>query len=157
SQEFGIFGAETVVFLRPTGEATHPRKRAVVKPMPLDGNPGTSYEDEFDRRKKLADWLTAPDNAMFSRNIVNRFWGYLMGRGLVEPLDDMRATNPASNPELLNALAADFVKSKFNLKHLLKTIFASRAYQLDSAPIPENAADGANVHFTRYTVKRLTA
>jgi hypothetical protein len=157
SQEFGIFGAETVVFLRPAGEASHPRKRMVVKPMPLDGNPATSYEDEFDRRKKLAEWLTSPSNQMFSRNIANRFWGYLMGRGLVEPLDDMRATNPASNPELLDALAADLVKSKFNLKHLLKTIFSSRAYQLDSSPIPENAADSANIHFTRYTVKRLTA
>ena len=157
SQEFGLFGAETVVFLRPTGEASHPRKHTVVKPMPLDGNPATSYEDEFDRRKKLADWLTATDNRMFSRNIANRFWGYLMGRGLVEPLDDMRATNPASNPELLDALAADFVKSKFSMKHLLRTIFNSRAYQLDSSPIPENAADSANIHFTRYTVKRLTA
>ena len=157
SQEFGLFGAETVVFLRPTGEASHPRKRVVVKPMPLDGNPATSYEDEFDRRKKLADWLTATDNKMFSRNIANRFWGYLMGRGLVEPLDDMRATNPASNPVLLDALADDLVKSKFSMKHLLRTIFNSRAYQLDSSPIPENAADSANIHFTRYTVKRLTA
>jgi len=157
SQEFGLFGAETVVFLRPAGEASHPRKRTVVKPRPLDGNPATSYEDEFDRRKKLAEWLTAPTNTMFSRNVANRFWGYLMGRGLVEPLDDLRATNPASNPELLDALADDLVKSKFNLKRLLKTIFASRAYQLDSSPIPENAADGANIHFTRYTVKRLTA
>ncbi|HXD88615.1 MAG TPA: DUF1549 domain-containing protein [Urbifossiella sp.] len=157
SQEFGLFGAETVVFLRPAGETTHPRKRIVMKPRPLDGNPATSYDDEFDRRKKLADWLASPDNRMFSRNIANRFWGYLMGRGLVEPLDDMRATNPASNPELLDALAADLVKSKFNLKHLLRTIFASRAYQLDSAAIGENAADAANVHFTRYTVKRLTA
>ena len=157
SQEFGIFGRETVIFLRPTGEATHPRKRTVVKPMALDGNPATSYEDEFDRRRKLADWLTAPGNRMFSRNIVNRFWGYLMGRGLVEPLDDLRATNPASNPELLDALADDFVEHKYDLKHLLRVIFASRAYQLDSAPIPENAADAANVHFTRYTVKRLTA
>ncbi|MDB5312490.1 MAG: hypothetical protein JWO38_6692 [Gemmataceae bacterium] len=157
SQEFGLFGQETVVFLRPAGEATHPRKRVVVKPLPLDGNPAAAWEDEFDRRKKLADWLTAPSNRMFSRNVVNRFWGYLMGRGLVEPLDDMRATNPASNPELLDALAADFVKAKFDLKHLLRTIFTSRAYQLDAAQTPGNAADGANIHFTRYTVKRLTA
>ncbi|MFO0806360.1 MAG: DUF1553 domain-containing protein [Gemmataceae bacterium] len=157
SQEFGIFGAESVVFLRPAGEASHPRKGGIVKPMPLDGNPATSYEDEFDRRKKLADWLGSPNNRMFSRNIANRFWGYLMGRGLVEPLDDMRSTNPASNPELLDALADDLVKSKFNMKHLLRTIFNSRAYQLDAAPTKENAADGANIHFTRYTVKRLTA
>src|SRR5205823_13897505 len=109
------------------------------------------------RRKQLADWLTAPTNTMFARNIANRFWGYAMGRGLVEPLDDMRATNPASNPELLDALAADFVKAKFDLKHLLRTIFASRAYQLSSAVTDGNKADGANTHFARYTVKRLTA
>ena len=82
-----------------------------------------SWDDEFDRRKKLADWLTAPTNTFFARNIANRFWGYTMGRGLVEPLDDMRATNPASNPELLDALADDFVEDKFDLKHLLRTIF----------------------------------
>ena len=157
SQEFGIFGAETVVFLRPAGEATHPRKRVVVKPRPLDGDSAVSWDDEFDRRKKLADWLTAPTNKMFARNVVNRFWGYLMGRGLVEPMDDMRATNPASNPDLLDTLAADFVAHKFDLKHLLRTILASRAYQLDSTPTPGNAADAANVHFTRFTVKRLTA
>ena len=157
SQEFGLFGRETVVFLRPAGEASHPRKRGVVKPLPLDGDPAAGWEDPFDRRKKLADWLTAPANKMFARNLVNRFWGYAMGRGLVEPLDDMRATNPASNPELLDALAADFVKAKFDMKHLLRTIFNSRAYQLDAAPADGNKADGANVHFTRYTVKRLTA
>jgi hypothetical protein len=94
---------------------------------------------------------------MFARNIANRFWGYTMGRGLVEPLDDMRATNPASNPELLDALADELVKNKYDLKHLLKTIFNSRAYQLSSASTPGNRADAANIHFTRYTVKRMTA
>jgi hypothetical protein len=157
SQEFGIFGRETVIFIRPAGEATHPRKRTVVKPMPLDGNSKTSYDDEFDRRKVLADWLTDPGNKMFTRNIVNRFWGYTMGRGLVEPLDDMRATNPASNPELLDALAYELVKSNFDQKALLKTIFRSRAYQLSHQSTPGNRADAANVHFTRYTVRRLTA
>lgn len=157
SQEFGIFGRETVIFIRNAGEATHPRKRVVVKPMPLDGDSKTSYDDEFDRRKKLADWLTAPTNPMFSRNLANRFWGYTMGRGLVEPLDDMRATNPASNPELLDALADSLVKSKFDQRALLKTIFSSRAYQLSHQSTPGNKADGANVHFTRYTARRLTA
>ena len=80
-----------------------------------------------------------------------------MGRGLVEPLDDMRATNPASNPELLDALADELVKSKFDQKALLKTIFNSRAYQLSHASTPGNKADTANIHFTRYTVRRLTA
>src|SRR5262245_28056539 len=157
SQEFGIFGQETVVFIRATGEVTHPRKKTVMKPRPLDGDTKQSWDDEFDRRKKLADWLTAPDNALFARNMANRFWGYAMGRGLVEPLDDMRATNPATNPELLDALAADFVKAKFDLKHLLRTIFNSRAYQLSAEVTPGNKADTANVHFTRRAVRRLTA
>src|SRR5262249_27786088 len=87
SQEFGLFGAEPVVYLRPAGEQTHPRKGGVVKPHPLDG---ADTDDPFDRRRKLAEWLTAKDNPFFAKNIVNRFWGYTMGRGLVEPLDDMR-------------------------------------------------------------------
>ncbi len=153
SQEFGIFGAETVVYLRPSGEQSQPRK-GVVKPHPLDG---PDMDDPFDRRRKLAEWLTARDNPFFARNIVNRFWGYTMGRGLVEPLDDMRATNPASNPELLDALAADFVAHKYDLKHLLRTVLNSRAYQLSSLKTEGNAADAANVQHTRYTVKRLTA
>jgi hypothetical protein len=154
SQEFGIFGAERVVYLKASGEQTHPRKGGLVKPHPLDG---PVMDDKLDRRVKLAEWLTAKENPFFSRNLVNRFWGYLMGRGLVEPLDDMRATNPASNPELLDALAADFVKHQFDLKHLLRTILNSRAYQLSSSSTPGNSADAGNIHYTRYTVRRLTA
>jgi hypothetical protein len=154
SQEFGLFGGETVVYLRPAGEQTQPRKGTVVKPHPLDG---PDMDDPFDRRRKLAEWLTARDNPFFARNIVNRFWGYTMGRGLVEPLDDMRATNPPSNPELLDALAKDFAEHKYDLKHLLRTILNSRAYQLSSLKTEGNAADAGNVQHTRYTVKRLTA
>jgi hypothetical protein len=153
SQEFGLFGRETVVFVKPTGELSQP-KRGVAKPHPLDG---AVMDDPIDRRRKLAEWITTPDNPFFARNMANRFWGYLMGRGLVEPLDDMRATNPASNPELLDALARDFIEHKFDLKHLLRTIVNSRAYQLSSMITPGNEADAANVHYTRYTVKRLLA
>ncbi|MBI2808328.1 MAG: DUF1553 domain-containing protein [Planctomycetes bacterium] len=154
SQEFGIFGRERVVYLKSVGEQSHPRRGGLVKPRPLDGE---EMNDPIDRRVKLAEWLTAPKNPFFAKNIVNRFWGYTMGRGLVEPLDDMRATNPASNPELLDALAADFVKSKYSLKHLLRTIMNSRAYQLSSIKIPSNEADAQNIHYTRFTVRRLTA
>ena len=154
STEFGLFGGETVVFLKPAGEITHPRKGGVVKPHPLDG-PVT--DDPFDRRRKLAEWMTSKDNPFFARNMVNRFWGYYMGRGLVEPLDDMRATNPASNVELLDALAKDFAGHRFDLKHLLRTIMSARAYQLSSLIGPGNAADVNNVYAARYTVKRLTA
>jgi hypothetical protein len=154
SQEFGLFGREQVVYLRPSGEMTHPRKGSVVPPHPLDGPVMT---DPLDRRVKLSEWLTSPKNPFFARNIVNRFWGYLMGRGLVEPLDDMRATNPASNPELLDALAEDFVTHKYDLRHLLRTVMNSRAYQLSSQSAPGNQADADNVHSARYRVRRLTA
>jgi hypothetical protein len=154
SREFGIFGGEQVVYLRPSGEMTHPRKGGVVPPHPLGGK---VMDDPLDRRVKLAEWLTAKDNPFFARNLVNRFWGYTMGRGLVEPLDDMRATNPASNPELLDALARDFAEHKFDLKHLLRMILNSRAYQRSSAPVPGNQADALNVYHTRFTVRRLTA
>ncbi len=140
SREFGLFGGERVTYLRPTGEINNPRTGAVVKPHPLDG---PVMEDPLDRRRKLADWVTSPENPLFARNIVNRFWGYLMGRGLVEPIDDLRVTNPASNPDLLDALAQDFVKAKFDLKHLLRTIMRSRAYQLGSSATPGNQADVA--------------
>jgi hypothetical protein len=154
SNEFGLFGGETVVFVAPTGEVSHPLKRVTVKPHPLDG---AEMNDPFDRRRKLAEWLTAKENPFFARNIVNRFWGYYMGRGLVEPLDDMRATNPPSNADLLDALAADFAAHRFDFKHLLRTIMNARAYQLSSAETPGNAADRGNVQFTRFTVRRLTA
>jgi hypothetical protein len=114
-------------------------------------------DDPFDRRRQLAEWVTAPSNPFFARNIINRFWGYYMGRGLVEPLDDMRATNPPSNPELLDALADDFAARHYDLKHLMRTIMNSHAYQLSSVVTTGNEDDRSNAYFARYTVKRLTA
>ncbi len=133
---------------------TDPRKGGKVGPHPLDG---PVMDDSFDRRRRLADWMTAKDNPFFARNLVNRVWSYLMGRGLVEPVDDMRATNPPTNPQLLDALAADFVEHHFDFRHLLRTIMNSRAYQLSSHMDSGNSADALNVYFARYTVKRLTA
>src|SRR5690606_7441228 len=89
----------------------------------------------------FADWLTAPDNPFFARNIANRIWYHLLGRGIVEPVDDWRVTNPPSNPGLLDALAEDFVKHGFDRKHLIRTICRSRTYQLSSAPPATNAGD----------------
>jgi hypothetical protein len=154
SQEFGLFGRESIVHSQPTGEQTHPVKRSVVKPHPLGG---PVMDDEFDRRRPLADWVVSKDNPLFARNLANRLWGYLMGRGLVEPLDDLRPTNPACSPELLDALAKDLIVHNFDLKHLLRTILRSRAYQLESVETPGNAADASDVYFTRYHAKRLTA
>lgn len=134
------------------GEVTHPRTGQVLPPTPLHAKPSPPNPD---RRKPLADWLTARDNAFFARNIVNRYWAYLMGRGLVDPADDMRATNPPSNPELLEALAGDFVGHDHDVKHLLRTILTSRLYQLDSKP-PRPGADERQF-FTHYAVKRVPA
>lgn len=152
SQEFGLFGGEQVVRLNPTGEVSNPRTGKLMKPTPLDGEP---VEDPVDRRRALARWMTAPENKLFARNIVNRYWGYLLGRGIVEPIDDMRVTNPPSNPELLDALAADFIQSKYDFKHLIRTIVTSETYQLSANPTPENKYD--EVFYTKYTAKRLSA
>ena len=152
SQEFGLFGGEQIVRLNSSGEVRNPRSGEVMKPAPLDAEP---VDDPVDRRRALSRWLTSPDNPFFARNVVNRYWGYLMGRGIVDPLDDVRVTNPPSNPELLDALARDFVAHKLDVKHLLRTIATSEVYQLSSQPTRENARD--QVFFTRYTVKRMGA
>jgi hypothetical protein len=153
TQEFGLFGQENVVLVRDAGEVTHPRTGKVVPPTPLQGKPLTA--DVPDRRAALVDWLTTPDNKYFARNVVNRYFAYLMGHGLVEPIDDLRDTNPASNAALLDALAADFVKNGFDLKKLVRTVMTSRLYQLDSQPTHANAADAR--FYSHYTAKRLGA
>ncbi|HEV3162944.1 MAG TPA: DUF1553 domain-containing protein [Isosphaeraceae bacterium] len=152
SDEFGLFGREQVIYVTKAGEVRQPRSGQIMKPTPLNGSPA---DDDIDRRRALAHWLTQPDNRWLARNVVNRYWGYLMGKGLVNPIDDLRETNPPSNPELLNALADEFIKGGYDLKDLLRVIMTSRVYQLSSQPTPDNRLDTA--FFTHYTVKRLTA
>jgi len=152
SQEFGIFGGEQVVRVNPSGEVANPRTGKVMKPKPLDGEPS---DDPIDRRRALASWMTDPRNELFARNIVNRYWGYMMGRGIVEPVDDIRVTNPPSNPELLEALAKDFVTNGFDVKKLLRQILNSDTYQLSSNPTPDNKLD--EVFYSKYAVKRMGA
>jgi len=168
SQEFGIFGNEQVVHIRKDGEVYHPKTGGVMKPTPLGGYPaamrarGPQTADltdpdpdaNGDRRALLADWITK-DNILFARNIVNRYWGYLMGRGLVEPIDDQRVTNPPTNPELLDALAKDFMAHNYDLKHLIRTICNSRAYQLSSDAAKDNRND--TTFYTHYLIRRLPA
>jgi hypothetical protein len=103
----------------------------------------------------VADWLTSPANTLFARVQVNRIWSHLMGRGLVDPVDDFRATNPASHPELLEALADDFVRHEFDVRYLIRLIMNSRAYQLSSEPNQTNAGDESN--FSHALVRRLGA
>ena len=103
----------------------------------------------------FAKWLTSKDNIYFQRAIVNRVWGNFMGRGIVDPVDDVRATNPASNEELFDALCKDFVDHGFDVKHLIRTIMNSAAYQLASEANATNQND--NKYYSKYIVKRLPA
>jgi len=152
SEEFGLFGREQAVIVRDSGDVRHPRTNQLISPKPLEG---TAAEHPLDRRIPLADWLTAKDNRQFARSIANRYVGFLLGRGLVEPIDDMRSTNPASNPPLLDALATHFADRNYDLKQLVRAIMTSRLYQLDSQPTPANVADSK--FFSHYQVKRLAA
>ena len=112
-------------------------------------------EEPLDPRQKLADWITHRDNPFFARNFANRAWASLFGFGLVEPVDDMRATNPASLPRVLDALAQDFAAHGFDSKHLLRTICNSRVYQLAPEINPQRDADG--LLFTHRGPRRLSA
>src|SRR5262249_46587240 len=103
----------------------------------------------------LAAWITSPKNPWFARAIVNRVWKHYMGRGFVEPVDDFRVTNPPTNPALLDALAEDFVKHQYSLKHLTRMILSSRVYQLSSEFNESNRNDQKN--YASYPVKRLMA
>jgi hypothetical protein len=152
SEDFGLFGRESVVLVKSSGSVRHPRTGQVMQPTPLEGEPVTH---DLDLRIPLAEWLTAKDNRQFARSVVNRYGGYLLGRGLVEPIDDMRATNPPSNEELLEALTDRFLDSGFDLKQLIRVIMRSRVYQLSSQPTPENASDSK--FCSHYKVKRIPA
>lgn len=149
-----ISGGEEVVMLAPKGEVKHPITNKVMTPRPLGGKPLTLGEDE-DPREALADWVVSKENPTFAKVIVNRVWADLMGRGLVEPVDDLRATNPPSNGPLLDALADDFRKNGHDLKKLLRTIATSQAYGLSSRINPRNAADTRN--YSRHYRQRLRA
>jgi len=136
------------------GEINFPKTGKPLAPTPYDGQPMAADSTE-DRRVYLAEWLANGKNNYFVRSIVNRVWRHYMGRGLIEPVDDLRATNPASNEPLMDALCKDLVSNNFDLKHLQKTILNSRTYQLTSRPRPENKKDDRQ--YSRYFVRRLTA
>ncbi|MBM3759156.1 MAG: DUF1549 domain-containing protein [Acidobacteria bacterium] len=144
---------ETVVFARTSGDVNHPRLLKPLNPTPLDGDE-MNLDSTDDRRAHFAKWLTSPKNQFFARNLVNRVWGSIMGRGLTDPIDDVRATNPASNAELFDALVADFTKD-FDVKRLMRTILNSSTYQLSSEPNASNQFDGK--YYSHYILKRLPA
>jgi hypothetical protein len=136
-----------------TGEKD-PLTGKTPEPKYLDG-PAPKFTPEDDPRHALVDWMARPDNPFFARALVNRLWGHFLGRGLYHEVDDQRETNPPSNPELLDALAKDFVDHKFDVKNVIRTILNSRVYQLSSEPTPDNRSDRQN--FARYYGRRLLA
>ncbi len=144
-----------MVFLKgnaPT--ATNPRSKEPVKAAGL-GGPLLDIESYEDARHHLVDWMVAPDNAFFAKTLVNRYWKHFFGRGIVDPEDDLRVTNPPSNPELLDSLAEHFRQKQFDLKDLVRTICKSNLYQLSSEPTEFNASDRQN--FSSFYQRRLTA
>jgi hypothetical protein len=147
-------GQRMVIFTRPTGAVNNKRTGAPAKITPLDGEPMAVSADE-DPRQKLAEWMANPKNPFFARAVANRYWAHFFGRGIVDPLDDMRVTNPPSNPELLDALAKELVESKFSLKHLIKVIVGSRTYQLSAIPNDFNKHD--KQAYARFYPRRLSA
>jgi hypothetical protein len=136
------------------GEMQHPRTGMDVAPKAPYGEAEPVGKDGS-RREVFADWLTADDNPYFALAIVNRTWSYFFGRGIIDPVDDIRGSNPASNPELLEALRANFVKNGYDLRHLMKTIVSSRVYQLSIVKNKWN--DDDTINFSHATPRRLSA
>ena len=149
-----ISGEPEYIWFAPGGDVKHPVSEQVMKPKAPDG-PSEAIEAERDPRQLLAAWMTRADNPFFAKAAVNRVWGELMGRGLVHPVDDFRISNPATNDALLDALAKDFVQHGYDLKHAIRTIMRSRAYQLSSVPAAGNARDTKN--HSRWYRKRPSA
>jgi hypothetical protein len=150
----GPDAGDSVIFAKTSGDINHPRLLRPLAPTPLDGK-SISIDDQTDRRITFANWLTSPKNEYFSRAIVNRVFGNFMGRGLVDPIDDVRATNPASNEDLFVALSRDFVDHQFDIKYLIRTVMNSTAYQLSSEANATNQDD--KKFYSKYIIKRLPA
>jgi len=146
--------AEEVVYRNYNGgEVQHLKTGKTMAPhVPF----GTAHEvGDEDRRKAFVDWMTSKDNPMFAKSMANRVWSYFFGVGIIDPVDDIRTSNPPSNPALLDALTADFLESGFNTKHLMRTICTSRTYQLSMIPNKWNEDDKSN--FSHARPRRLSA
>ena len=146
-------GARTL-FIADRGDLIQPRTGKPQPPAPLDGQAIASDSTE-DRREALADWLTSPENPYFTRSIANRVWANFFGRGIVEPVDDLRISNPASNEPLLQAISEYLAKNDYDLKSLMRLILRSETYRRSSTPLPEN--EGDQKYYSRYYPRRLMA
>ncbi len=146
--------ANEAVFVKPTGEVKHPLTGDIVAPHGLGQN-DLDIPPFADPRHNFVDWMSTPENPYFARAFVNRMWGHFFGRGLVDPVDDLRVTNPASNEALLNELAQEFIKSGFDMKHIVELICTSTTYQLSSEPNKFNLDETQN--FSRFYPQRMKA
>ncbi len=153
--QFGL--DDEIVYLQPGREVQNPITRRPQPPIAFGTKAGPFAPDD-DRRKAFADWLTKPGNKFFAPSVVNRIWFHLVGKGIVDPVDDFRDTNPPSNPELLKALAEDFAKNGHRLKPLMRTILNSRMYQL-AADGPKQSPNAASPdrYFVKASVRMLAA
>ncbi len=149
-----ISGSEEFVFAGNQGSVSHPVTGEIMKPRPLFGEAPITAEGD-DQREALAAWITSPQNHLFAQVMANRVWADLMTRGFVEPVDDMRATNPPTNGPLLKALGENFRDSGFSLPELVRVIANSHVYQLSSLPNETNVADTRN--YSRHYRHRLRA
>lgn len=148
-----ISGGEEMIFTAASGQVKHPLSGKVLEPRPLFG--AAPVDGARDPRRALADWLISAKNPYFARVEANRVWAELMGRGLVEPVDDLRATNPPSNGPLLDALAENFRQERYDLKKLVRAIMTSHVYGLSSLANERNASDTRN--YSRHYRQRLRA
>ena len=152
SQKAGDSGGEIIVYNADSGDIPHPRLNKPLPPAPLEAKP-ISLEAEG-RRELLADWLTSPENKQFSRTIVNRVWANFMGRGLVDPVDDLRSTNPPSNAPLMDALVDDFVKHGYDIK----TGQHDHEFGHVSAFLADQCVQrNDDRHYSHYLIKRMPA
>jgi hypothetical protein len=149
-----ISGSEEAIFTAASGQLNHGRTGAPVQPKTLTGEP-LSIAAEDEPREVLVDWMTDPSNPYFAKVMANRIWAEMMGQGIVEPVDDIRATNPATNEGLLGYLAEEFRTHGYDIKHLIRTIARSHVFRLASQPGERNVADLKN--FSRYYRQRMRA
>lgn len=149
-----IAGEDLIFHKRGIALAEHRKTRVMLKPAGL-GQPPLDIAPDDDPRLKLVDWMAEKSNPFFAKALVNRYWKHFFKRGLVEPEDDLRDSNPATNPELLDALAKQFIDSKYDLKTIVRTITQSHSYQLSALPNEHNAVD--RQAYSHYYPRRMTA
>ncbi len=146
---------EEMIYTASGGSVNHPKTGQAMAPRGLGAETATTVPPTEDPREKLVDWLADPANPFFAPAVVNRYWAHFFDRGLTEPIDDMRETNPASNPELLEGLSKAFVESGYDLRKLVRTIATSETYALSSIPNEYNRSDRQS--FARHYPKRMSA